>query len=353
MKLVFITRKVDKGDPLTGFVFTWMEKLASKLEKLYVICQEKGDASGLPQNVELHSFGKEKGYGKIRQGFALFALSFSLAKKCDGFFVHMHPIYAIITWLPAKLRGQKIALWYTHKSVDTKLKIAHALIDTVFTASKESFRLPSKKVRVVGHGIDLNKFKVKSEKFQVGDKFRIVSVGRISPVKDYETLIKAVEILVNHKNLKDIEVEIYGRVGLPEHQAYLNSLVEFVRNAELEDYIKFQGELNYDYVDEVYQEADLFVNLSATGSIDKAVLEAAASAVLVTTSNEAFQKPLSQISPLFVFQKDNPVQLAEKIREIKVLPAGKKNELGRSLRSWVEREHNLDNLIGLIVEEFR
>lgn len=357
MRLIFVTRKVDRGDPLTGFIFGWLNKLADQLADLYVICQEKGDISGLTKNIEVYSFGKEKGYGRLRQAYQLFLLSYQLSRRADGFFVHMHPIYAIIASLPAKLFGKKIVLWYTHKSVDTKLRVAHALVDSVLTASKDSFRLPSKKVKVVGHGIDIKKFQIPSTKSQTNpnvpnSKFKILSIGRISPIKDYETLIKAVEILVNHRGIKGIEVKIYGKVGLPEHHSYLDSLVEFVKNAELEDSVKFEGELSYDYVDEVYQEADLFVNLSGTGSIDKAVLEAAASGILVASSNEAFQKPLAQICPLFVFQKDNPAQLAEKILQIKTLPLDQKREFGRSLRFWVDNEHNLEILVEKIKQEF-
>jgi len=55
--------------------------------------------------------------------------------------------------------------------------------------------------------------------------------------------------------------------------------------------------------------ADIFINLSDTGSIDKAVLEAMASGCLVLTSNEAFTNILK---PQYLTQKD-PARLAEKI----------------------------------------
>lgn len=373
MKLVFVTRKVDRGDALTGFVFGWIEKLAKNLDKLYVICQEKGDTSGLPENVEVYSFGKDKGYGRLRQGFRLLVLSFKLGKNSNGFFVHMHPIYAIVAWIPAKFLGKRMILWYTHKSVDFKLRIAHALVDEVLTASQESFRLPSNKVRVVGHGIDLGKFTPLPQSLPTsgggngtpqkisdflgtpkvgGSKFLIISIGRISPVKDYETLIKAVEIL-RDQGVRGLDVEIYGRVGLPAHQAYLDSLISFVHNADLEDIVKFQGEVNYEYVQEVYQEADLFVNLSQTGSIDKSVLEAAACGTMVLTSNEAFAASIKNIFHLLFFERNNPRDLAEKILQIKNLSDPDKHLLEGKLRVWVSREHNLDVLAKKIVAQFQ
>lgn len=356
MKLIFITRKIDRGDALTGFIFTWIEKLAGELEKLYVICQEKGDVSGLPKNVEIYSFGKERGYGKLRQAYELFITSYKLARRADGFFVHMHPIYAIVTWIPSKLFGKKLILWYTHKSVDLKLRIAHALVDEVLTASAESFRLPSKKIKIIGHGIDLKKFTPSlSPPFQGGERggvFKILSIGRISPVKDYETLIKAVEILRDEGKM-DFEVKIYGKIGLPKHQTYLDALVEFIHNADLEDIVKFEGEVNYEFVPELYREADLFVNLSQTGAIDKTVLEAGASGVLTLTSNEAFAVPISKISPLLFFERNNPADLAEKILKIKSLNDAEKKKIRSELRRWVEEDHNLNHLVKKIILEFQ
>ena len=45
---------------------------------------------------------------------------------------------------------------------------------------------------------------------------------------------------------------------------------------------------------EFYQSGDLFVNLSDTGSLDKAVLEAMACGLKILTSNEAFKSVLKE-----------------------------------------------------------
>ena len=58
MKLLMVTRKVDQNDWLAGFTYNWVRKLAEKIERLYVICLEKGDLMGLPKNVEVYSLRK-------------------------------------------------------------------------------------------------------------------------------------------------------------------------------------------------------------------------------------------------------------------------------------------------------
>ena len=61
MKLLMITRKVDKDDAQMGFAFNWINKLSQKVDQLKVICLEKGNVEGLPGNVEIFSLGKENG----------------------------------------------------------------------------------------------------------------------------------------------------------------------------------------------------------------------------------------------------------------------------------------------------
>ena len=47
MKLLMITRKVDKDDDRAGFICGWIKKISQRVEKLTVICLEKGNLSGL------------------------------------------------------------------------------------------------------------------------------------------------------------------------------------------------------------------------------------------------------------------------------------------------------------------
>ena len=63
MNLLFITRIVDLQDTRSGFVFDWIKVFADEVERLYIICQEAGDVDGLPANVGIRSFWKEKGKG--------------------------------------------------------------------------------------------------------------------------------------------------------------------------------------------------------------------------------------------------------------------------------------------------
>jgi len=139
------------------------KKIGEKCEHLDVICLEKGQLD-LPKNIQVYSLGKELGASKIRMMYNFIKIAPRLARNSNGIFCHMNPIYTLAIAPFAKLYHKKILTWYVHKHVDLKLKLLEKVTDKIFTASKESFRLPSNKVEVVGHGIDIDLFSPSKEK---------------------------------------------------------------------------------------------------------------------------------------------------------------------------------------------
>lgn len=350
VKLLMITRKVDKNDWLAGFAYYWVKKIGEKVENLKVICLEKGDISGLPQNIEIYSLGKEKNNNRFARFFKFQELAFRLALDVDGIFCHMNPEYTIAIWPYAKIFGKKIISWYTHGAVSWRTRILAILADKILTASKESFRINSNKVIITGHGINLDFFKPIGEKKKQEEIFKILSVGRISPTKDYETLIKAIDFLVNKEKIKDIKTEIIGAPGLLIQANYFESLKKMVVEMNLGEFVKFWGALPPQEAVKYYQNADLFVNLSGTGSIDKTVLEAMACGCLVLTSNEAFFNILDKD---FLVEKNQPEKLAQKIKSIMNLSFEERNKISKKFEKEVFENHNLNNLAEKIVDSFK
>ena len=348
MKLLFFTRKIDKNDPKVGFVSDWIEKLANEVGFLYVLVWQKSNAENLPRNVRLIELPKNI-------FLRLFVLKFKLLKyipKVDGVFTHMMPIYPILVGLFKKIFRKKLVHWYMHKSVDCKLKVSNWFVDEYVSASKESFRMKTKKpVHIFGHGISVHKFQfpIKESK---NEKFKILSIGRISPVKNIDVLVKIAEMIqLNEPELRDKYMfQVIGGPGLISQQKYYLDLIEDVKEKNLNHVFDFMGPLGPVEAWPYYGNCDLFINLSDTGSIDKVVLEAMASDKLVLTSNEAFKKIIP--SELFCESKDVEY-LISKIKEIYSMPAEKKKELQQQLRYEVITNHNLDNLIKKIVGLFK
>ena len=336
---MIITQKVDINDDNLGFFHSWLEKMAEKAD-IFVIANYVGQYD-LPSNVKVFSLGKEIGVGKLVKIFKYQWFLLKLLPRVNGVFFHMCPEYVLGAHLWPKIFRKKTLLWYTHKSVNWKLRLAEKLIDKIFTASKESFRLPSKKLEITGHGIDLDKFKP-AETEKDGSKFKIISVGRISPVKNYEIMINTAEILKN-KNF-NFEIKVAGAPILESDKIYFEKLKNLIQEKELENIVEFVGPIPNKYIAEFYQSGDLFINLSDTGSLDKAVLEAMACGLKILTSNEAFK----DILPEENFTKNEPKAVAEKIENLSKSPNMNKDKF----IDYMSANHGLDNLAERIVTFF-
>jgi glycosyltransferase involved in cell wall biosynthesis len=342
MRLLIITQKVDINDDNLSFFHRWIEKLSEKTERVYVICLSKGEYN-LPENVEVFSLGKEKGNFKICQLLLLQWYLIKFLSKIDGVFVHMCPIYVIASFPLAKIFRKKIILWFAHKNVGFELKLSEKLVDKILTASEESCRLKKrKKINVIGHGIDVNRFKPGKNNFKK-ESYTIFTAGRINPSKDLGTLVKAVDILIKEKNIKNLRVIIAGNPITEKEKKYLNEIKNLVKDKGLINIFNFIGSIPNYKMPEYYQSSDIFINLSHTGSIDKVVLEAMACEIPVLTCNESFDDILDN---KYIFRKKNCRELADKIINLK------NNNFKDNLRKIVIDNYNLDNLVRSVLGSF-
>lgn len=341
MKLLILTQVVDKNNPILGFFTRWLDLFAKNVEHLEIICLEKGDYE-IPKNAQIHSLGKETRTTKIVRIIRFYRYIFSLRKNYDAVFVHMNPIYVILGAPIWKLWNKKIVLWYMHKNVSFVLRTAEKLVDAICTGSKESFRLASKKVHILGHGIEVESIAISTK--TLGEEIEAVTIGRISPIKGYDEMLSAVASIQKKYPEKKVHLRIVGGPGTPEQVRYEQKLKARVKKGGLETNIEFLGPVPHAKIPSLLQTADVFVNLSDTGSLDKAVLEAMAAGVPSLTSNPAFKEMLQPLG--LMVQKDNPEDLAEKI----LLVSQKKSELSQKLRSIVLEKHSLTTLIPKIIK---
>jgi glycosyltransferase involved in cell wall biosynthesis len=350
LRVLMITQKVDLDDDLLGFTHTWVQALAERVGHLHVLALSVGRHE-LRENVTLYSMGKERGAGRLRRlvNFTRVVAPLVL-RRVDVVFVHMVPLYAVLAAPWAKLARMPMVLWYTHKSVTRTLKLAHQLVDRVVTASPESFRLPSNKVMVIGHGIDTELFKP-AEGPRPGRPFTVLSVGRLSPIKDYGTLIEAADILVNQQGQRELRFVVVGDVGTPEQVAYRERLLAEVQRRGLNDCFEFVGAVPYQQVVEYYQQADLFVNLSHTDSLDKAVLEAMACGVVPLTCNPAFAPLLDALAPRLMFPAGNAEGLTDRIARLIEFLEMERKTIGKKAQSIVIRQHSVQGLVERLVME--
>ena len=84
--------------------------------------------------------------------------------------------------------------------------------------------------------------------------------------------------------------------------------------------------------------ADALVNNMRPGAADKVVFEAAAACRPPFAAAHAFERLLPES---LRFASDDEDGLARRLLEFAALPAGPRAELGRELRSRVERDHSV------------
>lgn len=353
MRLLMITRRVDREDARTGFVHTWIERLAAHpaVERVHVICLERGK-DDLPANVTVASMGKERGYGRAMRLAAFRRAMRPAVEDADVIFAHMSPRYALVA-APWALRfGLPLVLWYTHRHVGLELRLAHLLVDRVVTASPESFTLPSHKVTVVGHGIDMAAFRPAKPSPGTGGLGRLVAaVGRLSPIKHYDTLIEAAALLADRPGCEDVHFAIAGSVT-EEHPDYADALHALVRERGLEMRVAFLGPVPHDEIPDIYRDAALTVDLCPTGGLDKVVIESLASGTPAVVHNATFLPILDDTAGQLYVPELDPALVADRLAALLSLPAQERAALGRRLATCVRAEYSLDALVERLVAVF-
>lgn len=346
--LVVVTQKVDEDDAILGFFTGWIEGLARRVDRLGVITLGRG-AFTPPENVEVASLGRERGAGRAAM-LAAFQRSlrrFMREGPPQALLAHMVPRYVLYALPQAALRRVPLYLWYTHKGVDTYLRMAHPFVRRVFTASEESFRLPSTKKVVTGHGIDTRRFHPGGQDERKG----LVSAGRIAPSKDPLTLVEAVACLRERFPAERIETRIAGEPLLDADRAYREAVLGRVRALGLEEVVRFIGPLAHRDMPAFFRSAEITVNASRTGSVDKVVLEAMACGALPLTSNEAFLPLFGDLAARLCFRQGDAQDLADKAAALLGLDPSARKQLAGRLRALVVRDHDLEGLLDRLVEE--
>ncbi len=280
--LLVVTQRVDEADRNLSVHVRWLRWFAAECAKVQVITQAVGTYD-LPSNVQVASLGKERGASRFTQFLRLMRMSWRSVREADVVFVLMSPLYVLLLWPFAVLQGKPVFLWYTHKHVSWTLRLAVRCVKKVFSASPESFRLKTNKVEYTGHTIDTDFFVPASDKARKAGK--LVTVGRLSPAKRIEFMIAAVEHL--RVNGHDFTLEIIGEPIMEHDKPYVERVQKMVKDHGL-GWVHFVGGLPAEAVREAYQTAQVSMNASLTGSLDKSLLEAMACGCPVVTTNEAF-----------------------------------------------------------------
>lgn len=329
MKLLIITQIVDSQDSSLGFFHSWIEKMAMYFESVEVICLYEGVHS-LPNNVRVHSLGKEKsGASKFKYAIRFLHLMWHLRSTYDSVFIHMNQEYVLLGgpfWVVLK---KKVYLWRNHYAGSFLTRIAGMFCTNVFCTSTHSYTTRFKNTILMPVGVDLSLF---TQQHTEKRPDSILFLGRMTPSKKPDLLLEALVLLSE----RDIPfTATFCGPTLPEHAVYVEELKQKVRTSSLKNRVTFLDGVPHEQTASIYASHDIYVNLATSGMFDKTLFEACSSECLVLATSDDFQKRLgTYATPM----EETPSGFAKRLEYLLTLPPAEKAHIRAEQMAMAERE---------------
>jgi glycosyltransferase involved in cell wall biosynthesis len=329
--VVFITQQVDPRHPALAATVPKLRALAELVDEVVVLAD--GAVEGvLPANCRVRTF--RAGHKALRGARFETALARELPRLRGGAVVaHMCPIYAVLAAPLVRPLGVPLVLWFTHWRAGRLLRAAESLSSAVASVDIRSFPLASKKLRAIGHGIDLDEFPCLPPR--EGSGTRLLALGRYSTAKGLDVAVAAVPLAG-----PDVELHVHGPALSPDERVHRQELEQLVAELELDGRVTIGDPIPRSEVPALLASHDALVNNMRAGAPDKVVYEAAAACRPVLASNPIFDELLD---PEQRFVRWDPRALAERIRMLAGMSPDAKAALGHRLRERVAEGHSVQS----------
>lgn len=342
MKLLIITQKVDINDDVLGFMHGWIVEFAKNCEKITVIALGVGEVN-LPLNVKVLSLGKETGKSKIKYLVNFYKYIWQERKNYDAVLVHMNREYVLLGGVLWKLWQKKVYLWYNHAKGNILSDISGYLSNIIFFTSPFSYFSKNKKAKIMPVGINTDIFFRDEGIKKISNS--ILCLGRISPVKNVDVLIKAAKILKDKGNEFVINI-----IGAPTDDDYYRALIKMVKDYELSQEISFCDGISNLKTPVEYNKHEIYINLTNSGSMDKTSYEAMACGTPVILCNRSFEKIFpKEFLPSLMFKEKDENDLAQKLAKALIM----EDELKGKYRAWAQKyvleNHSVRKLVEMII----
>jgi glycosyltransferase involved in cell wall biosynthesis len=314
-RLVFITQQVDPEHAALANTVRKVATLGAGVDELVVLA-DGVVPDAMPAGARFRSFRSGVKIGRDLRFEA--ALARELRPRPLAVVAHMCPIFAVLAAPLVRPLGIPLLLWFTHWRPSRLLVLAERVSTFVITVDRRSFPIASEKVVPIGHGIDVDEFRCADR--VPAARLRVVALGRTSPAKGFETIVRAAA-------LADVDLELRGPSSTEEERAERRRLQQLGAHVE--------APIPHAEIPALLRDKDVLVNNMREGALDKVVYEAAATCMPVLASNSGFEDVLP---PELRFRREDPEELAEKLRW---LAGADRAALGRELRGRVEARHSL------------
>lgn len=194
------------------------------------------------------------------------------------------------------------------------------------------------KIMTITNFVDLDKFSFYPKERSV--KPLIVVAASVWPPKNTLGLIEAVRILSEKKY--SFKIEWYGIVK--GHEQYLNSCTELIKKYDLKNYIELMPKTND--IHEKYKFCDYFCLPSFFEGTPNVICEAIATGRPIVCSNVCDNSIyVKEDYNGFLFDPNNPIDIANNIEKLLLLPIEKYNTMCKNSREIAEELLSEENFV--------
>jgi len=327
-KLVFVTQQVDPEHPALGATVPKVRALAARVDEVVVLA-DTVVREALPANCRVQTFRAPR---KLGRGLRFEAALTRELRGLSAVVAHMCPIYAVLAAPLVRPLRIPLVLWFTHWRASRLLRLAERVSSAVASVDERSFPLPSRKVRAIGHGIDLDEFPCAEPR--PDGVLRVLALGRYSPAKGLETMLRALA------QVDDARLVVHGPALTEYERSHRGELLRLAAELGLVGRVHLEDAVPRGQVPKLLAENDLLVNNMRAGAPDKVVYEAGAACLPVVASNPVFD---TLLDPEWRFARDDPAELAARVRAFAGVPREERAEIGRVLHERVAQDHSVDS----------
>lgn len=341
MKLLIVTQAVDQNNPVLGFFHHWIQALAPCYEHIEVICLEKG-AHTLPDNVTVHSLGKENGArSRLSYAYTFLTLVWKLRGRYDRVFVHMNQEYILLAGLLWKVLQKKVYLWRNHYEGSWQTDLAMFLSTKTFYTSSHSYTARGSRSVRMPVGVLMG-----TPETNTGEKVPrpILFLARLHPSKRPLLFLEALAHLKAQGHT--FTATVLGS-PLKGKESYARMLKAKADTLHLSDSVTFLPGVSHRETKAIFSAHEFFVNTSPSGMFDKTLFEAAASSCIVVSTSEDWKELVGG-----AFFGEDAESLSRALSHW-IVSGEKEKEEARTLLHSVSKEHSLETLTARLVEEMK
>jgi glycosyltransferase involved in cell wall biosynthesis len=233
-------------------------------------------------------------------------------------------------------RAREIIYRLTDPLCDHTTNVSQAAVDRYIKVGVA----PQRKISLLRNGIDVSRFLPKSEvrntlrqKLNLGDTFTYLAVGRLDDQKDYDTMLRAFA----HTREKNTKLLIVGE------GPHLEKLKALTRELKLETRIQFLG-VRSD-VPDLMQATDAYLMSSVMEGLPMVILEAAASALPIVTTDVGGNREIVSEKSGFIVPPSDVQALTRAIDKLNHTKAKDREAMGKHGREYVKHNYDLAAIV--------